>query len=151
MLEITTTNQHNLKKHDFKSQKLNSALVIFLGLFGIQTLATAWCFFYRLSWEFTVTLILISITGFLLESVGIRKKSVSANDEIVSNSTVPQHQNTVREYLSRLGLQSRCWVKLLVSTVVLLSIAYVTSGTPSFIEKVLARKGDQGFEFVDDL
>ncbi len=105
-----------LWKRLLQVQRIDFSLICFLGLFGIQVVSTIWSFFLGLSLEWSVVLILIALSGFSMRLIKGSYQTVSSGRDATFSSTTFSN------------------ISIAIFALVGLSIAYVSSGAPYFID-----------------
>ncbi|MGB5982235.1 MAG: hypothetical protein WBG46_08830 [Nonlabens sp.] len=123
------------------------ALTVFLGFFNIQILSAIWVFFYGLGIEWTVVMLLLSLIGLTLNSREIRvdflklfRKKQGLNSP--STASYDQDKNLTQGLYNKIDQEiadnqdqkSFSGVEVTAMILVFLSIAYVASGSPYFID-----------------
>ena len=97
-------------------QHIDFTVICLLGLFGIQVVSTVWSFFYGLTMEWSIIMILLALSGF-----AVKLKSRSGRFQLFCRDA----------YFNLLKLPK---TSILLFAFVGLSIAYISSGAPYFID-----------------
>nr|WP_157111695.1 hypothetical protein [Nonlabens spongiae] len=105
-----------LWKRLLQVQRIEFTLICFLGLFGIQVVSTVWSFFYDLSLVWSIFLILTALSGYTIRLVNGSSETFFLSQYLAFSKTIFST------------------IPIVIFALVGLSIAYVSSGAPYFID-----------------